>query len=42
MGDTVIASAILDRLREKRQAGLFSSLHLLGVGAENDNDNYYD
>ena len=53
LGDTVIASAILDRLlhhshvlnirgesyrlREKRHAGLFSSHHLLGVGAENDN-----
>ena len=49
LGDTVIASAILDRLlhhshvlnirgesyrlREKRHAGLFSSHHLLGVGA---------
>ena len=58
LGDTVIASAILDRLlhhshvlnirgesyrlREKRHAGLFSSHHLLGVGAENGNDNYSD
>ena len=56
LGDTVIASAILDRLlhhshvlnirgesyrlREKRHAGLFSSHHLLGVGAENGNDDY--
>ena len=30
------------RLREKRHAGLFSSHHLLGVGAENGNDNYTD
>ena len=58
LGDTVIASAILDRLlhhshvlnirgesyrlREKRHAGLFSSHNLLGVGAENGNDNYTD
>ena len=28
------------RLREKRNAGLFSSHHLLGVGAENGNGNY--
>ena len=58
LGDTVIASAILDRLlhhshvlnirgesyrlREKRHAGLFSSHHLLGAGAENGNDNYPD
>ena len=58
LGDTVIASAVLDRLlhhshvlnirgesyrlREKRQAGLFSSHHLLGSGAENGNDNYSD
>ena len=58
LGNTVIASAILDRLlhhthvlnirgesyrlREKRHAGLFSSHHLLGVGAENGNDNYTD
>ena len=58
LGDTVIASAVLDRLlhhshvlnirgenyrlREKRQAGLFSSHHLLGTAAENGNDNYPD
>ena len=58
LGDTVIASAILDRLlhhshvlnirgesyrlREKRHAGLFSSHHLLGVGAEKGNDDYPD
>ena len=58
LGDTVIASAILDRLlhhshvlnirgesyrlREKRHSGLFSSHHLLGVAAENGNDNYPD
>ena len=57
LGDTVIASAVLDRvlhhshvlnirgesyrLREKRQAGLFSSHHLLGVVPENVSDNYY-
>ena len=56
LGDTVIASAILDRLlhhshvlnirgesyrlREKRQAGLFSSHHLLGVTPESGNDNH--
>ena len=56
LGDTVIASAILDRLlhhshvlkirgesyrlREKRQAGLFSSHHLLGAESENGDDNY--
>ena len=58
LGDTVIASAVLDRLlhhshvlnirgesyclREKRQAGLFSSHHLLGAADENGNDNYSD
>ena len=56
LGDTVIASAVLDRLlhhshvlnirgesyrlREKRQAGLFSSHQLLGTAPENANDNY--
>ncbi len=56
LGDTVIASAILDRLlhhshvlnirgesyrlREKRQAGLFRSHHLLGVAPESGNDNH--
>ena len=30
------------RLREKRQAGLFSSHHLLGTAAESGNDNYTD
>ena len=55
LGDTVIASAILDRLlhhshvlniqgesyrlREKRQAGLFSSHQLLGGATENGNGN---
>ena len=58
LGDTVIASAVLDRLlhhnhvlrirgdshrlREKRHAGLFSSHHLLDVGAEDGNENYTD
>ena len=58
LGDTVIASAVLDRLlhhshvlnirgesyrlREKRQAGLFSSHHLLGTSQDNANDNYPD
>ena len=58
LGDTVIASAILDqllhhshvlnirgesyRLREKRQAGLFSSHQLLGTVPDNANDNYAD
>ena len=56
LGDTVIASAVLDRLlhhrhvlnirgesfrlREKRQAGLFSSHHLLGTAEDDANDNY--
>ena len=56
LGDSVIASAVLDRLlhhshvlnirgesyrlREKRQAGLFSSHHLLGVAPESGNDNH--
>ena len=56
LGDTVIASAVLDRLlhhshvlnirgesyrlREKRQAVLFSSHQLLGRAPENANDNY--
>ena len=55
LGDTVIASAVLDRLlhhshvlnirgesyrlREKRQAGLFSSHQLLGGATENGNGN---
>ena len=30
------------RLREKRQAGIFSSHHLLGSAAKNSNDNYPD
>ena len=30
------------RLREKRQAGLFSSHQLLGMAPENANDNYAD
>ena len=58
LGDTVIASAVLDRLlhhshvlnirgesfrlREKRQAGLFPSHHLLGATPTNGNDNYPD
>ena len=58
LGDTVIASAVLDRLlhhshvlnfrgesyrlREKRQAGIFSSHHLLGATPANGNDNYPD
>ena len=58
LGDTVIASAVLDRLlhyshvlnirgesyrlREKRQAGLFSSHHLLGTAQDDANDNYPD
>ena len=58
LGDTVIASAALDRLlhyshmlnirgesyrlREKRQAGLFSSHHLLGTAQDDANDNYPD
>ena len=56
LGDTVIASAVLDRLlrqshvlnirgesyrlREKRQAGLFSSHQLLGGATENGNGNH--
>ena len=56
LGDTVIASAVLDRvlhhshvlnirgesfrLREKRQAGLFSSHHLLS-GTPEDSNNHY-
>ena len=56
LGDTVIVSAVLDRLlhhshvlnirgesyrlREKRQAGLFSSHHLLGTDQDNANDHY--
>ena len=56
LGDTVIASAVLDRLlhhshvlnirgesyrlREKRQAGLFSSHQLLGGASENGNQNH--
>ena len=55
-GDTVIASAVLDRLlhhshvlnirgasfrlKEKRQAGIFSSHHLLGATPAKGNDNY--
>ena len=58
LGDTVIASAVLDRLlhhshvlnirgesyrlREKRQAGIFSSHHLLGATPAKGNDNYPD
>ena len=58
LGDTVIASAILDqllhhshvlnirgesyRLREQREAGLFSSRHLFSSEPENSNDNYPD
>ena len=58
LGDTVIASAVLDRLlhhshvlnirgesyrlREKRQAGLFSSHHLLETAQDDVNDNYPD
>ena len=58
LGDTVIASAVLDRLmhhsnvlnilgesyrlREKRQAGIFSSHHLLGATPAKGNDNYLD
>ena len=58
LGDTVIASGVLDRLlhhshvlnirgegyrlREKRQAGLFSSHHLLGTAQDDANDNYAD
>ena len=58
LGDTVIASAILDRLlhhshvlnirgesyrlREKRQAGLFSSQHLLGNTPEDSSNPYPD
>ena len=58
LGDTVIASAVLDRLlhhshvlnirgesyrlREKRQAGIFSSHQLLGATPAKGNDNYPD
>ena len=58
LGDTIIASAILDRLlhhshvlnirgesyrlREKRQAGLFSSQHLLGNTPEDSSNPYPD
>ena len=58
LGDTVIASAVLDRLlhhshvlnirgesfrlKEKRQAGIFSSHHLLGATPAKGNDNYPD
>ena len=58
LGDTVIASAVLDRLlhhshvlnirgesfrlKEKQQAGLFPSHHLLGATPAKGNDNYPD
>ena len=58
LGDTVTASAVLDRLlhhshvlnirgesfrlKEKQQAGIFSSHHLLGATPAKGNDNYPD